>query len=135
MSHTPVTSGDRRAPMLGHDHRRVAAVAVSDPLPGTRVAPAAGSLVLHQRRRTSRAAARSVRTPPQHPETAWTGRTEPSSPPSPGGCPRAGGAAFTDHTDFVCTVAPRSRAAHGGDLRRSGPPRCGCGIWTRERTR
>src|SRR4029079_11378574 len=70
MSRTPVTSGDRLAPMLGHDHRRVAAIVVSDLPAGARADPAAGSLVLHQGRRAARVAARGRGAAPHQPETA-----------------------------------------------------------------
>jgi hypothetical protein len=69
MSRTPVTSGDWLAPMLGHDRRRVAAIAVPDLPSYARTAPAHRPHVRHQGRRTARPPARGRRAPPHEPQT------------------------------------------------------------------
>ena len=56
MSRTPVTSGDRRAPTLGHDHGRVPPVSVSDLPAGAWARPAAGPPALLQGGGAARAA-------------------------------------------------------------------------------
>ena len=90
MSRTPVTSGDWLASMLGHDHRRVATVVVSDLPPDAQADPAAGSLVLSQGRRAPRAPARGRRPPSRQPTTTHRlggpsdlRRTQPAASPSP----------------------------------------------------
>jgi hypothetical protein len=68
-SRTPLSSGDRRPSVVGHDRRRVAAAAVSALPAGAEADLAAGPPVVHQRHRTARAAARGRRAPPHQPKT------------------------------------------------------------------
>ena len=120
MSRTPVTSGDRLAPMLGHDHRRVAAAVVSDLPAGARADPAAGPLVLHQGRRAPRAAPRGRCPSAQQPETTY-GLGGPSDlrRPHPAAAPNTAlpPPGHPEH-DPALASAPRAQEAGGT---RTGP--------------
>jgi hypothetical protein len=68
-SHRLLSSAGRRPSPVRHDRRRVAAAVVSGLSAGAEAGRAAGSPVLHQGHRTTRAAARGRRTTPHQPTT------------------------------------------------------------------